>query len=126
MADTEAPTPKLGGPWAGAGLTCAVTVDTVGMGLKGVVTDGVVGEGIRGLVRTYTEAVGLKGVVTMEAVGVGLKGEVITDMVGVGLRGVVREGVFVSVLMVTVVTASEVISGPVDSGGGDVGVFLVT
>ncbi len=67
----------------------------------------------------------LKGVVTIEAVGVGLKGEVITDRLGVGLNGVVSEGVFVSVLMVTVVTASEAISGPVESGGGEVGVFLV-
>lgn len=74
---------------------------------------------------TDTDGAGLKGMVTIEAVGVGLKGEVITDTVGVGLSGVVSEGVFVSVLMVTVVTASEAISGPVESGGGEVGVFLV-
>lgn len=102
-----------------------VTVDTVGIGLKGVFTDDVAGVGLWGLVMTDTDVAGLKGVVAMDAVGVGLKGEVITDTVGVGLRGVVSEGVFVSVLMVTVVTASEVISGPVESGGGEVGVFLV-
>lgn len=98
-----------------------VTVDTVGMGLKGVEA-GVV---IFGLVITDSDGVGLKGVVVIDAVGVGLKGEVMTDTVGVGLSGVVSEGVFVSVLIVTVVTVSEMISGPVESGGGEVGVFLV-
>lgn len=96
-----------------------VTVDTVGMGLKGVDA----GVAILGLVITERDAVGLKGVI--DAVGVGLKGEVMTDTVGVGLSGVVSEGVLVSVLIVTVVTVSEMISGPVESGGGDVGVFLV-
>lgn len=72
MADTEAPTPTLGGAWVAVGLNGVV--DMIELGLSGKATD---------------DAVCLRGVVMVDIGGLGFRGKVMVVIDELGFRGTV-------------------------------------